>query len=414
MEDRTVPTYAVFNDYRHYVLIAVLVRWFVLVVWFALHNTRVVEADQTFWTNNGLAAGLMAINGYVSWRLWSGLPITMRHALVPSVMDLVFITVGIFTTTGFANSFFVLYYPALLAMAIVFPSRRLSFGVVAVVAIAYAALSFATDPGVSFEMRAEKVLIIRLATMLGVVAAANLMHRVERDRRREAVEAERAQAERNLELQQKAQEAELAAQQERDRIAREIHDGVAQSIYALSLNLETAAELADREKGPLRDQLSKLVPLARKTLLETRQYIFDLKPLLSGESDLRAMAENQVKEFRTVVGTPIELTVDGEPDEVSVATATGLYRILQEALANIMKHARASEVKVVISFEPGRVRLSVEDDGVGIDVDGVKPGYGLDNMRQRAKELAGSFEISGAIGKGTKIGVALPTQGGET
>ena len=249
--------------------------------------------------------------------------------------------------------------------------------------------------------------------MFAVVAAANLMHRVERARRREAVEAERAQAERNLELQKKAREAEQAAQEERDRIAREIHDGVAQSIHALGLNLETAAELADREKGPLREQLSKLVPLAKKTLLETRQYIFDLKPLLAGESDLKSMAENQVQEFRTIAGTPIELSVAGRPSEVSVAVAAGLYRILQEALANVLKHARASEVKVAMSFEPGSVMLVVEDDGEGIDLDGTTPGYGLQNMRERAEELDGSFEILGSPGKGTKVGVTLPTQGGE-
>jgi signal transduction histidine kinase len=224
------------------------------------------------------------------------------------------------------------------------------------------------------------------------------------------VEAERARAEENLELQRRARDAELAAQKERDRIARDIHDGVAQSIYALSLNLETCADAAEKEDGVLREQVRRLIPLAKKTLLETRHYIYNLKPFLSGERDLKAMAENQAKEFQTVSGTLAELSTSGEPREVSVAAATGLYRILQEALANVLKHAEASQVRVGLDFDGGSVRLSVEDDGVGIDTDGPSPGFGLENMRQRAAELAGTFEISRAPGRGTTADVTLPVK----
>jgi two-component system sensor histidine kinase DegS len=201
---------------------------------------------------------------------------------------------------------------------------------------------------------------------------------------------------------------ELAAQEERGRIAREIHDGIAQSIYALSLSLETCADLAEREKGPLREQLAKLVPLAKSTLLETRHYIYDLKPLLSGEGSLVTMAENQVKEFQMVTGLPVELNVTGEPQRVSVAVATGCYRIMQEALANILKHARASRIQVELAFRDGQVCLSVQDDGVGFDMRNVRPGYGLENIEQRARELGGSVELSSAVGQGTRISVTLP------
>jgi signal transduction histidine kinase len=203
-------------------------------------------------------------------------------------------------------------------------------------------------------------------------------------------------------------QVELAAQEERGRIAREIHDGIAQSIYALSLSLETCADLAEREKGPLREQLAKLVPLAKSTLLETRHYIYDLKPLLSGEGSLVTMAENQVKEFQMVTGLPVELNVIGEPRRVSVAVATGCYRIVQEGLANILKHARASRIQVELAFRDGQVCLSVQDDGVGFDMGNVRPGYGLENIEQRARELGGSAEISSAVGQGAHISVTLP------
>ena len=410
-DSRQLPDYAVFDDYRYGQRIAVIVRWFLVVTWLVLHNYR-ATLSIAYFTNNGLVLALSALNAYVHWRVWKGRPISARYALALSATDLVFLTIGIIAAGAFGNTFFVLYYPALLGLALVSPSRRLTFAGVTLVAIAYATLSISLDSGVSYADKEEKILIIRIASMFAVATAAHLMIRIERNRRLEAVEAERARARENLELQRKAQEAELATQRERDRIAREIHDGIAQSIYALSLNLETCAELAEREQGPLREQIQKLVPMAKKTLLESRHYIYDLKPLLSGETDLEAVAENQAKEFQMVAGTPVKLSVDGRPGEVPVAVATGFYRILQEALANVLKHASASEVNVTLSFEPGWVRLSVQDDGVGFVEDGVKPGYGLQNMRQRATELGGNFEISGAPEKGTILTVKLPAEGG--
>ena len=409
METRQLPSYAVFDDYHYSQRIAVVVRWFVLFAWLFLINYR-PQVGTTLVIRDAMGIGLAVLNGYVHWRILKGRPITRRYVLALSVMDLAVITAGIGMTTRFGNTFFVFYYPALLGLSLVFSSRRLSFTIVTLVAIAYVAISITLEPGVSYAEKDERTLVVRVVSMFAVVAAGNLMTRIERTRCREAVEAERAQSQRNLELQRKAQEAELAAQQERDRIAREIHDGIAQSIYALSLNLETCADLAEREKGPLREQLQKLVPIAKNTLLETRHYIYDLKPLLSGESDLVAIAENQVKEFQTVAGTPVRLSVDGEPPHVSVAVATGFYRLLQEALANVMKHARASGVNVALVFEPESVRLSVQDDGVGFQTDGIRPGYGLENMRHRAEELEGSFEISSVPGEGTRISVTLPVE----
>ena len=397
VKDNTLPTYAVFDDYRHVASVAVYVRWFMLITWFFLHNYRGDYDDPIYFTNNGMAAVLSAFNAYVTWRIWKGRPITLGLALGPSVADLLFITAGIFTSSGFGNTFFVLYYPALLAMAMVSPSRTLSFAVAIVVAANYAVMSVLTEPGVDLPGLEEKVLVIRVAAMLAVVVAANLMHRAERTRRQEAVAA--------------AQDAELAARKERDRIGRDIHDGIAQSIAALSLNLETTADLADGNDGSVGERVRKLVPLAQKTLLETRQYIDHLRPLLTGERSLESMAQSQVQEFRTVAGTPAELYIQGRSDDVSVPVVTAVFRILQEALANVLKHAQAQHVDVSLAFEPGMVRLSVKDDGVGVEADGLSRGYGLDNMRQRAEELAGLFEITGQPGEGTTVTVALPARG---
>ena len=410
MESEQGPDYAVFDDYRYSQRIAVVVRWFVVATWLLLINYRSDVDGATLLILNGMGAALTVLNAYVQWRIWRGRPITRRYVLALSLMDLTVITAGIGVTSRFGNSFFPFYYPALLGVAVVFSSRRLSFAIVTAVAATYATLSLALEPGVSFDDAEERILVVRIASMFAVVLAANLMSRIERTRRWEAVEAERVQSGRNLELQRRAQEAELATQLERHRIAREIHDGIAQSIYALGLNLETCADLAERDKGPLHEQLRRLVPIAKKTLLETRHYIYDLKPLLSGETDLVAMAENQVREFQTVSGIETQLSVEGEPRELSVAQATGLYRILQESLANALKHAKADSVMVTLTFADSDVRIEVVDNGAGLDKDGVRRGYGLDNMRQRAEELGGSFELHGVAGEGTRVVATLPLQ----
>lgn len=359
-----------------------------------------------------MVLALAALNAYLHWRILTGRSLTWHIVLSASAADLVLITLGILITNGFRNTFFVLYYPGLLGLSLVAFSWHLRFAVAIAVAAVYTAMSFVLPNGPVVEMAEEKVLAVRLASMFAVVATVNLMIGVERKRRREAVAAERAQAKRNLELQHKAQEAELAAQEERGRIAREIHDGIAQSIYALSLNLETCADLAERDDRSVGEQIRRLVPLSKQTLLEIRYYIYDQKPLLAGEKDLEVIAENQVKEFRIVAGAKVNLSTEGQPREVSLAVASGLYRILQEPLGNVLKHSRASEVDVALTYEPDRVRVSVTDNGVGVDTDNLRTGFGLENIRHRAEELRGSFEISGALGAGTRVGVALPVAGG--
>ena len=292
----------------------------------------------------------------------------------------------------------------------IFSSTRLAFSTTILVAIAYTGLSLTLEPKLSYAAGHEKVLIARIVGMFAVVAAGTLMVRIERARRRDAVESERVQWQKNLELQKKAQEVELAAQQGRDQIAREIHDGIAQSIYALTINIETCADLAEQEGMPLRERLRSLVPIARKTLMETRHYIYDLKPLLSGESDLASMAKSQVKQFNTVAGTPVNLSIDEELHKVSVSVTTALSRILQEALANIFKHANASAVDVTLRAGDGSLRLTIQDNGVGFDPEREALGYGLGNMRNRAEELGGIFKLSSAPLKGTQIDVRVPSQ----
>ena len=208
-----------------------------------------------------------------------------------------------------------------------------------------------------------KVLVVRLVTMIGIVGAGILLAMWERARRREAVAAERQRAQENLELQRRTQDAELAAVEERGSIAREIHDGVAQSIYMLSLQLETCVDLADSNPTGLSDRLKRLVSLSKESLLEVRHYIFDLKPYLAEEKGLSSMVESQIREFRNVAGVATELEVNGQEREVAMPVSTCLYRVTQEALANVFKHAQASRLDVTLEYGTVDVGLAIRAKG---------------------------------------------------
>jgi len=171
------------------------------------------------------------------------------------------------------------------------------------------------------------VLLTPFLVVVVVRYLSGLTRRLSEERER----AERALAE-NVRLQKEREE--LAAQEERSRIAREIHDGIAQSIYMLSLNLEKAAEVASGDQR-LGERLGRLVTLAKETLLEVRHYIFDLKPLLAGDTGLTSTIQGQIREFSTVSGLPVQMEIEGEERRVPLAVAAdrGLDR----------RHERATE-----------------------------------------------------------------------
>ena len=250
--------------------------------------------------------------------------------------------------------------------------------------------------------RMAGILIPPLLVVVVVQYLSQLTRRLAQQRER----ARRALRE-NVRLQREREE--LAAQEERSRIAREIHDGIAQSIYMLGLNLEKAAEVASGDQK-LRERLGKLVGLAKETLLEVRHYIFDLKPLLSGEAGLTSTIKGQVREFTAVSDLPVQMEVEGDERKVSLAVGSSLYRIAQEALANVYRHAGASAIVVHLAFSDSSVSLEIRDDGRGFNVDAASAsGRGLHNMRQRADEMGGNVEIISAPGQGASVRVTLPT-----
>ncbi|TMD67948.1 MAG: sensor histidine kinase [Chloroflexi bacterium] len=246
----------------------------------------------------------------------------------------------------------------------------------------------------------------------------------------------------NIRLTEQAKE--LAALAERGRIAREIHDGVAQLVYMMSLNAETSAALAHRiteasEDGedkemllPLAQRLDSLVTISKQALWETRHYMFTLKPLISGNITLPQMLTGQLREFEAISGLPVDFEIEGDEDEERIngdqwrarrvaQIGTAIFRITQEALTNAYKHAGATQLHVYLRYLRGTIEVEICDNGKGLKVaeysyasvvaedrQRIYSGHGMRGMRERAEELGGIFEVKQGRAGGVSVRATLP------
>jgi len=224
--------------------------------------------------------------------------------------------------------------------------------------------------------------------------------------RRHAEQARRREREARL-LSEHAQE--LAALQERQRLARELHDSVSQALYGISLGTHTALEALESDPGEAIAPLEYVITLAEVGLAEMRALIFELRPeSLATEGAIAALTKQVA-----VLRSRYKLTVDaqlGEEPALSLERKQALYRIAQEALHNIVKHARASTVLLRLNRQDGKLILEVCDDGKGFDPTGPFPGHlGLHSIQERAAWLGGTCSIESAPAQGTCLRVHIPT-----
>jgi PAS domain S-box-containing protein len=211
------------------------------------------------------------------------------------------------------------------------------------------------------------------------------------------------------------QAEQLAVLQERDRLARELHDSVTQSLYSANLMVETARRSAESgQHEQLRAYLARLADVIQGSLKEMRLLVYELRPPVLVQEGLLAALQKRLDAVEGRAGVEARLLVEG-----AVAPAPeveeALYRIAQEALNNALKHAGADSVTVRIEAEAGELRLAVKDDGRGFEPGDARDqgGLGLVTMRQRAERLHGTFEICSTLGQGTTVRVRLPTQPAE-
>ena len=208
----------------------------------------------------------------------------------------------------------------------------------------------------------------------------------------------------NAELYEDAQT--LAVLEERQKLARNLHDAINQSLFSAGLIAEVLPRLWEREPDEARRSLEDLRRLTRGALAEMRSLLVELRPSALTDTDLGDLLRLLGNAFTGRTNIPVAVTVTGEgtlPSEAQVV----LYRICQEALNNIAKHAKASQVKIDVRHEPGTLELHIRDDGRGFDSSEQTPAghYGLSMMRERAETVGALLTVTSRPGHGTEIAI---------
>lgn len=201
---------------------------------------------------------------------------------------------------------------------------------------------------------------------------------------------------------------EKAILEERQRLARELHDSVSQALYGIALGARTSRTLLDRNPAEAAEPLDYVLSLAEAGLAEMRALIFELRPETLETEGLVAALTKQIDSARARHGLEVQAEWCDEPD-LPYEVKEAVYRIAQEALNNIVKHARARRVEVRLSGCKDEVVLEVRDDGVGFASEDSFPGHlGLRSMRERAARLGGMLQVESVPSQGTRIRVRIP------
>jgi signal transduction histidine kinase len=225
--------------------------------------------------------------------------------------------------------------------------------------------------------------------------------------RSESLLAELQTAHRQLQAYARQAE-ELATANERNRLARELHDSVAQTLYGLTLQSEAASrKLVSGQHEVANHFLMQIRQSAQQTLQEIRLLIFELRPPILEAEGLAAALKARLEAVEARSGFKIQTNIP-ELERLPIDLETGLYRIAQEALNNAMKYSQAGQIKVSMRRADASLILEVMDDGIGFEPVGIAGGMGLKGMNERAEQMQANLSIHSLPGKGTHIKVEVP------
>ncbi|MDP3062023.1 MAG: GAF domain-containing sensor histidine kinase, partial [Chloroflexota bacterium] len=207
-----------------------------------------------------------------------------------------------------------------------------------------------------------------------------------------------------------------AQEEERKRVARELHDGCGQALTGLIMRLESAASLVPSTQAALSRELAHARGVAAQTLEEMRKLTQGLRSTVLDDLGLVAAIRSYSQTHLEEAGVHVTFETDGVSGRLPAAIETAVFRIVQEAINNIVRHAHAANVLIRLRSDNGRISVFVEDDGQGFDVAaptdgkvGTEP-LGLLHMRERATLLGGAFSLTSAVGQGTRILVEIPVE----
>jgi PAS domain S-box-containing protein len=205
----------------------------------------------------------------------------------------------------------------------------------------------------------------------------------------------------------RSQAAALAANEERANLARELHDSVTQALFSMGLTARALELLLDRDLEAARAKLAELRDLQKDALAEMRTLIFELRPQALETDGLAQALRNHGAAVQGRTGLDVAVEVESS-ERLALDVEEALYRIAQEALHNVVKHANATRARIVLRRTGNEVRVTIDDDGIGFDPDAVPRGHlGLVGMRQRAERIGAGIAIGRLPGSGTRIAVTL-------
>ncbi|MDX1436333.1 MAG: sensor histidine kinase [Anaerolineales bacterium] len=306
----------------------------------------------------------------------------------------------------FELDFFAILYLPLCGQAMLLLPRRAALawvGILIAATFVGQAIQFGWPESLSFTL-------LYVAGLIFVAAYSNLTLQARAARERtEQLLSELQEA--NAQLQDYAgQVEELAAVQERNRLARELHDSVAQTLYGLTLQSEAASrKLSKGQLEQVHQNLSQIQTDAQQTLLEIRLLIFDLLPPVLDQEGLAAALRARLEAVEARSGIKVNMEFD-KIEKLPLEANRELYQIAREALNNALKHASASEIEISLRSHPDELCMEIADNGVGFDPDEVRAagGMGLRSMHERAAQIGAQITLTSAPGSGTRLEVSVP------
>ena len=228
-----------------------------------------------------------------------------------------------------------------------------------------------------------------------------------------ALENARLQEERVAILRHQLAQVIAAQEEERERIARELHDGVGPALASLNLRLHTAGKQLQRDQLAV-EEIEELADLAQANIKDIRRLIYDLRPAALDELGLVPALHDYAARWSQEHDVQLAVSLPEDNERLPATLETALFRVAQEGLANVARHAQARQVELTLEWDERAVRLCLADDGQGFDVSEAltraKQGghLGLWSMRERVEQLGGRFAVESALGQGTRLKMTIP------
>lgn len=250
-------------------------------------------------------------------------------------------------------------------------------------------------------------LTLMVLIMSVLVAALSTTWILRLEKKAELGQQRAADAER--ELRRLSQQLVKAQEDERRALSRELHDQVGQQITALRVEIANLGRIAPEEKDTFAAHLREAKGLAEQTMKTVRDLAMGLRPSILDDFGLGPAIEWQAREFSRRTGVPAHVNIEGSLNGLTDTDRTSLFRIVQEALTNITKHASASEIRIALTAGEQGVMLRVEDNGKGMDPQDARGrGLGLVGIEERAREMGAAFSLHSQPGQGTAVQVSIP------